>query len=128
VKIRYQYGANPSNAGPVYDDTAPGGDTLGRPLAPTIGAISVGISFSDSVAQSASGADSVQAVLAGAAGITESAAFQETAAWLGSQYSVSVGESDALLASANGVIPVAAVIDPNFLVRARPRLRTITPG
>jgi hypothetical protein len=35
VNARYQYGVNPSITNPVYDDTTPGGDSLGLPLQPT---------------------------------------------------------------------------------------------
>lgn len=39
VKVRYQYGENPDITEPAYDDTAPGGDTLGLPLRPTVGSL-----------------------------------------------------------------------------------------
>lgn len=36
VKVRYQYGENPTVTNAVYDDTEPGGDSLGLPLQPTV--------------------------------------------------------------------------------------------
>lgn len=41
VKVRYMYGANPSISNPVYDDTTPGSDTLGRVLVPSIDSITI---------------------------------------------------------------------------------------
>jgi hypothetical protein len=41
VKFRYMYGANPTITSPVYDSTTPGGNTMGRTLAQSIGDITV---------------------------------------------------------------------------------------
>lgn len=41
VKVRYQYGETPNITNPVYDNTAPGGDSIGLPLQPSIGSLTV---------------------------------------------------------------------------------------
>lgn len=54
TQIRYQYGNLSSNAditSPVYDDTAPGGDTIGRALLPTLGALTVITQYTATAAQ-----------------------------------------------------------------------------
>jgi len=43
IKVRYQYGVNPSITNPVYDNTAPQSDTVGLPLQPTNGSVTVGV-------------------------------------------------------------------------------------
>ncbi len=50
VKVRYQYGETPSITNPVYDNTTPQSDTIGLPLQPSIGSITV----QDEVAMGAS--------------------------------------------------------------------------
>lgn len=39
VKVRYMYGRNPSTTKVIFDSTAPGGDSLGRSVRPTISAV-----------------------------------------------------------------------------------------
>lgn len=41
VKVRYQYGKNPTVSNAVYDNTAPQSDSIGLPLQPTIGSVTV---------------------------------------------------------------------------------------
>ncbi len=45
VKVRYQYGEQPPITNPAYDNTTPGGDTLGLPLQPTDGSFTAGLPF-----------------------------------------------------------------------------------
>lgn len=43
IKVRYQYGENPTITNPVYDDTTPQSDTIGLPLQPTIGSVTASL-------------------------------------------------------------------------------------
>lgn len=48
VKVRYQYGEEPTVTNAIYDDTTPGSDTLGLPVQPTTDPITVSLSSSSS--------------------------------------------------------------------------------
>lgn len=39
IKVRYQYGENPTITNPVYDNTTPQSDSIGLPLQPTTGTV-----------------------------------------------------------------------------------------
>jgi len=45
-KLRYQYGNEPDADNAIYDNTAPGGDTVGLPLQPTQGNVTVSLAAS----------------------------------------------------------------------------------
>ena len=84
LQLRYQYGPNPTAGGaiasPVYDNTAPGGDTLGRVLLTTSAdAVNVGINYQASVAESAAASDTPAVVFPVFAAVAEIATLADTA-------------------------------------------------